>query len=154
MDFASALDTRANDIEKPPVQPQGTYTWNVTKVPSMSRTKAGDWDIVEFTVVAVAAESDVDPDELDAYGDLRSSINRIPFMFPTDPDKDTDRLKTLNRLKKFLQSTLRVDCPEDATIKEMLANSVNCQFLGQATWRQSPDGEDTYVDVKNYAALD
>tara|TARA_R110000868_G_scaffold307378_1_gene568834 strand:+ start:6329 stop:6787 length:459 start_codon:yes stop_codon:yes gene_type:complete len=152
MDFASALNTPASDVEKPPVLPQGTYIWSVTKIPTMTRTNSGEWDIVEFAVTPVSAEDDVDPDDLEAFGNLRSGMNRLAFMFPTDPAKEADAKRSLFRLKQFLLRTLRVEDEGTATIRELLDGSVNHQFLGSAVWRQ--DGEDTYVDVKNYAPID
>lgn len=152
LNFADALDTRASDVQKPPALPQGTYVWSVSKAPAISQTQSGDWDIVEFQIRAVSAEQDVDPDELEAFGQVSAAMNRISFMFPTDPAKDADRKRTLHRLKKFLVDTLRVDASEDATIKELLAAAVGCQFLAVASWRQVED--DTYVDVKSPAPLD
>lgn len=152
VNFADALDTRVEDVKKPPVLPQGTYIWSVSKVPSISQTNSGEWDIVEFQIRAVSAEGDVDPDELEAFGSLNSALNRVSFMSPTAADKKADRERTLYRLKKFLTETLRVDTSDNPSLKEMLAASVNHQFLGQAVWRQVED--DTYVDVKNFAPLD
>ena len=154
VDFAAALDTKASDVEKPPVQPQGTYI--LTKIPTMSTTKSGEWTIVEFPLKAVAAEDDVDPEELEAFGALSGALGRISFMATTadTPEGEADRKKVLYRIKKFCQNTLRVDAEEDASIRELLDASVNCQFLAQATWRQSDDGEETFIDVKGYAPLD
>lgn len=152
MDFTSALETTANDVEKPLDLPQGTYIWTVTKVPSQNTSQSGEWNIVEFPVKPVSAEDDVDEDDLEAFGPVGSAQSRVSFMFPTDPDRENDFKKTLFRMKKFLQETLAVDCDDNATISEMLANSVNCQFLASCTWRQVD--ENTYVEVKNYAPLD
>jgi len=152
VNFADALDTRNEDVKKPPVLPQGTYIWTVSKVPTISTTNSGEWDIVEFQIRAVSAEADVDTDELDAFGSLNSAINRVSFMSPTDPAKSADRDRALYRLKKFLTDTLRVDVSDNPSLKEMMAQSVNHQFLGQAVWRQVED--ETYVDVKNLAPLD
>jgi len=155
MDFSAALDTRVSDVEKPKVQPQGTYIWTVTKF-AISRVKSanGEWDVVEFKVRAVQAEEDVDHTELEEFGDLKNAMNRISFMFTTAADGENERIMSQNRLKKFLVETLRVDGSdnEDATLKELLAASPNCQFMGRAVWR--PVGEDTYVDLKDPMPLD
>lgn len=156
MDFSSALDTGANEVEKPPVPPQGTYIWVVTKVPTLSTSKSGEWSIVEFPIRGVSAEDDVDPEELQEFGAASAMLNRISFMAPTEegPEGDAARKKTLYQLKKFMQNTLNVDCADTATIREMLDASVNCHFMAQAVWRPSEDGEDTYIDVKNHAPVD
>ena len=155
MDFSSALDTRVSDVQKPKVQPQGTYIWTVTKFTiSTVKSANGEWDVIEFKVRAISAEEDVDADELAEYGDLKNALNRISFMFTKAADGDNERVQTQNRLKKFLVETLRVDGNDnpDATLKELLAASPNCQFMGRAVWRQV--GEDTYTDLKDPMPLD
>lgn len=152
MDFANALDTKVDSIERPPNLPQGTYIWAVTKLPVQSTSKSGEWDIVEFSARVVSAEADVDEDDLEEFGDVTSAFNRVSFMFTKDASKQADFDKTLYRLKKFCMDTLMVDVEEGATLKEMLDASLNCQFLGSAVWR--PVDDETYVDLKNYAPLD
>lgn len=152
MDFAAALDVNVNDIERPLDLPQGTYIWAVSKVPETTTSKSGEWTIVEFPLKAISAEDDVDSEALAEFGALTSVRNRINFMLPNDPDKKNDVAATLFRIKKFLTEVLRVDTEGNPTLKEMMANCVNHQFLGQAVWRI--DGDQTYVDVKNYSALD
>ena len=149
--FEDALDTKANAVEKPPVMPQGNYLWQVSKPPKQTISKNGEWGIVEFPIKALEAEEDVDPNDLEAFGSLSSAFNRIAFMYPTAEDKGQDREKTLYRLTQFLTNTLAVDCDEEATVREMLANAINCQFYGTAVWRQVD--EDTFVDVKNTTAV-
>jgi hypothetical protein len=153
-DFNEALDTKANEVEKPAVLPQGNYIWRVSKPPVASTSKSGEWSILEFPLACVSADDDVDPDDLEAFGPLDSTYNRVTFMAPTDPTKEQDVKKTLYRLTKFLQETLRVDCEDDATVKEMLANAMNCQLYATASWTPSDDGTDTYVNLKNLAPLD
>lgn len=150
--FDEALDVKAGDVEKPPVQPQGNYIWAVSKMPTQTTSKNGEWAIIEFPVKAVEAMDDVDPDDLEAFGDVSSAMNRVTFMAPTDPTKTIEVEKMIYRLKRFLLETLRVDGDEDTTMRELIANSVNCQFIATASWRMVE--EDTYVDVKNMAPLD
>lgn len=151
MDFTSLLETNTGDIEKPLALPQGNYIWNVSKIPTRETSKNGEWFIVEFPLQAVEAEDDVDPDDLEAFGDVTQARNRLSFMFPTAEDRENDRKVAMNRLKKFLLEILKVNDGEDASLNELLDNSPNHQFLAQATHRIVD--EDTYVDVKSYAAL-
>lgn len=151
MDFLSALDTKVDDIEKPLDPPQGTYLWKVDKAPIQSRTKSDEWDIVEFPLRALSADEDVDPDDLEAFGDVTGIMGRNSFMFPTDPAKDNDRKKTLHQMKKFLTETLRID-GEGMTMKELLAASVGAQCYGILSWRQVD--EEVYVDVKRFTPAD
>ena len=64
VNFNDALDTNVDDIEKPPVQPQGTYGWRVSKIPTLTESNSGEWNIIEFPITAIHAEEDVDEDEV------------------------------------------------------------------------------------------
>jgi len=151
MDFSSALDQPANEIEEPKNLPRGTYIWTVYKVPVVSQTKTGDWDIVEFPIRTVSPEDDVDADELEEFGNPAGQMGRIPFMFPTDPDKVNDHKKSMDKLKKFMINTLQAG-DDTSTMKELMAASVNCQFFAIATHRIVDDN--VFIDVKNYSPLD
>ena len=148
MNLNEALNVRANEIEKPPALPAGTYTWAVSGPHTQRATNNGDWDIIEFPLVAVEASDDVDPEALEAFGSLSAARNRLSFMFSTDPAKKADNDRTVYRLKRFLLDTLRVEAEPDATLRELLAAAPNMQFRGQAKWRPADDGE-IYVDVAN-----
>lgn len=155
MDFSAALDTRRADLPKPKSLPQGTYNWTVTKFAfSEVKSAKGEWDVVEFSIRPVMAHDDVDQDELAEYGDLKSGINRISFMFTKAPDEDNERIITKERLEAFLVTTLRVDGSddEDTTLKALIAAAPNCQFVARATWDVQEDR--TYVRVKDYMPLD
>lgn len=145
MNLMDALNTRSGDVEKPPVLPMGTYTWSISGPHTQTTSRSGEWDIIEFPVVAVAAEDDVDPEALEAFGSLRSARNRVSFMFGTAPEKKADNDRTIYRLKKFLLDILQVEGDENTTLRELLAAAPNHQFRAQAKWRQ--DGEETYVDL-------
>jgi hypothetical protein len=151
MDFASTLEQPANDIPEPKNLPQGTYIWAVSKVPAISQSKSGEWDIVEFPIRTVSAEDDVDADEVEEFGPVAGQMGRISFMFPTDPDKKNDHEKSMDRMKKFMLNTLQAG-DDTMTMKELMAGSVNCQFLAIATHRIV--GDDVFLDVKNYSPID
>ena len=153
MDFSALLNTAAGEIEKPPVLPQGTYVWKVAKSHKEGDMKQGTWKTVELPVVPVAPDSlaeDVDVDALADFGSLNAAGNTIRFMFPTAPDQKADVDRALFNLKKFLVDVLRVDAEEGATIKELLAKSIGCEFRAQAVHRYDAERDATFVDVKNW----
>lgn len=156
MDFMSILNTRAGEIEKPMPLPVGTYVWKVNKAHKQSQTGQGAWDVIEFPIVAVRVDEDaddIDADDLEKFGNLNQAVNRISFMFSTDSANAAERARTAHNLKQFLLNTLRVDGSEDSTIKELLAAAIGCEFRAQASHRTAPDGENVYVDVKNWMPL-
>lgn len=152
MNIMDALNAPLEAAQKPPVLPMGTYVWSVSGPFTERQTNNGDWNIIEFPVVAVEADEDVDPEQLEAFGSLRAARNRITFMFPTDPEKDADAKRTLYSLRRFLEETLRVEASPDQTFRETLSNAVNHQFRAQAVWR--PVENDTYVDLKNWMPVE
>jgi hypothetical protein len=155
MDFSAALDQKVEEVEKPLDPPQGTYCFAVSKVPVISRTKKGDWDIVEFPVTGVHAEADVDEDQLEAFGGATKVKSRVSFMFPTDEDADNDRAKSMANMRKFMERTLRVELEEDMTIRQMLDASANHQFLAQVEWTpKENDPEENFINLRNWAPLD
>lgn len=156
MDFMSALNTKASEIEKPKLMPVGTYLWKVNKPHKESTSKDGKWFSIEVPVVPMApydAAEDVNADDLQEFGNLSSAVNNIRFMLDTQGGQN-DLEKFQYNLKRFLVDTLRVDGDADATLKELLAKAVGAEFIAQAAHRHVPERDETYVDVKNYAPAD
>lgn len=154
MDFSSLLSTRADDIEKPLPLPIGTYVWKVNKPHRETEMARGEYKVIEIPIVPVMpheASDDVDPDALEAFGSLNQAANSLRYMFPTDPAKQGDVERTLYNLKKFLVDVLCVEAEEGATIKELLALGVGCEFAAQASHRQVEDN--IYIDIKNQMPL-
>jgi len=155
MDFTQALDIKVNEIETPPLLPEGTYIWRITKLPIGRNSDSGDWTFLDFNCVAVAAEDDVDSDELEEYGNLSSAFGQVSFIASTDPDRESDSKRTLDNIKKFCLNTLRVDADEDATLGELLNNTVGAEFYARAVHeirKNDPDIID--LRVKGWAPLD
>jgi hypothetical protein len=95
---------------------------------------------------------DVDPDDLEAYGNVASAPFRIDFIFNTDPEEKSKFEGTLNRLKGFMKN-----CGVDADsgrLKERLAELPNTQFIVEIKHRMDPnDSEAVYIDIGRTAAL-
>lgn len=138
--FSDVANKKADEIERPPLPPVGTYLWLVTKIPTIQENVKDQWDIVEYQVKAVAAQDDVDAEAIAAYGNVSNITNRIAFLFDTtDPAKFA---QTEYNHKRFLAEHLQ--CWEDgAGLKEAMNSSVNHQFLGTVKW--TPDKQDPEV---------
>lgn len=157
MNFLDVLNTRAGDIEKPKPLPIGTYRWKVTKTHKELDQGKGEWKVISIPIAPFAvheASNDVNEDDLAAFGSLNAAANDIRFMFPTDPAKVADLERTAYSLKRFLLDVLRVDGDDDSTIKELLAKAPGCEFVAQAHHRHDAEKDATYVDVKNYVAIE
>lgn len=156
MDFLEALkSTKTDEVEPPKEMPIGTYVWTVSKVPSATVTKSGEWSIVEFPIKCVSAMDDVDEDDLAEFGAVSGVTSRISFMAPTDPDRKNEAERAIYNIEQFLTKVLQIDTEAGESLHETMGKAINHQFLGQATYRADPnDAEKRYLEVKQWAPLD
>lgn len=154
MDFNKALDTKASEIERPPLPPIGHYVFQVTKVPVQRESEP--WQFVEFNCRGVAVfedADDVDADELEAFGKVTSIFTRKSFVFNTEDDAAF--AQTLHQLKTFCLDHLKIEGGDKMTVKELLNASVNKQFVGQLNHRPNKnDPEQSFAEIGRTAPLD
>jgi len=154
MNFLDTLKTRANEIERPPLIPIGTYTAMVKKVPESGSVSDGKWDTLDFQLQLVSAGEDVDQDDLAKFGGLGGHATvRHRFMFNTEDKAAFDR--TLFQLKRFLLDHLKVSGSDDSTLAELINNSVNTSCLVAIKWRADKnDAETQYAEIQRTAPTD
>ena len=147
MNFADALDTRIDTIERPPVLPVGTYTMTVKKVPEFSEVGKGNYDAVDFLMQLIQADEDVDQDALAAYGGLSpASVTRRRFMFDKSDKARFDR--TLFDMKVFLTEHLQIEGDANAPLKELLNSAVGMSCKGYIKHRPDPERPDViYAEI-------
>jgi len=134
VNFNDILNKKSSEIERPPIIPVGTYRAVVTKIPSIETTGDNKWDICDFQLRLLAAEEDVDQDDLKAYGGLGpQSVIRHNFMFNKEDEANFNR--SLYNMKRFLLEHLMIEGNENTSIKELLDASVNHQCLAFIKWR-------------------
>lgn len=141
MNFSEVLNTKVQEIERPPLIPVGTYKVMVLKIPSIDSSNDGKWDFVSFPLRFLEAQDDVDQSELQAYGDLKNAFLSRRFMF--NKEDDTAFKREEYNLRNFLENTLLVEMNGETSLKEALNNSVNRQFL--AFVRTRPDKENKEI---------
>lgn len=130
VDFASILNKKAADIEKPPLPPQGTYRFRVTAVPESKETASGEYDILTFNAQAVEAMDNVDMD--DYKGEVSGIRLRKAFLF--NKNDEVAFQQTEYNLRRFLVDHLQV-LDDNTSISEALNAAKNAEFLGDVTWR-------------------
>ena len=91
--FASILDEAPTEVAAPQPMPQGTYVCIVQGVTYDKTTKKGT-DYAEFTLRPVAAEADVDEDELAETGGLEGKTLRATFYLTEDAIYRLDEFHT------------------------------------------------------------
>ena len=151
--FADALDTSASDVEAAPVQPIGTYHWEVMK--DFEIRKAGpDWEVISWLVKCTGAEEDVDEEELEEFGSPIGEINRIEWMSPVSSDKEgaRGRQNTLNKIKKWLVDCLLIE--ESGSMGEMMAQAKGNTCLAQVYHDVDKRDGEVRAKLKGYAPLD
>ena len=149
MNFSDILKKKASDIERPPILPPGTYTFQVAKVPTFeTRTSAkGSWDVIDFILQPVEADEDVSPEALAEYGSFSpASQLRNTFMFDQNDAAAVDR--TLFRMKQFIIEHLKVDASADATLSELLPQTMGLRckaFVKNEARKDDPETMDARI---------
>lgn len=152
MDFSSALDTKIEDIERPPLLPQGTYRWMVTKHPEIDTIADGRFDVCDYTLKCLGAQDDVDAEDLSKFGSLENVTRRFRFMFNKQDDQAFQKTEFYH--KQFLTEHLGIKAKKGASIKTLMAEAQNCVCLGLVTWRaDKTNPEVQYDEIKRTAPV-
>lgn len=152
MDFMDSLNTKVEDIKRPPLLPVGTYRAVVTKTPEITKSEDGRYTFVDFTLRIVAAEEDVSASELEEFGPLTNIVRRHRFMFHNEEQLFFKR--TEYNMKRFMIEHLQIPYSSDTTTKELLGAAVNYQCLVSIGRRADKnDKEVIYEDIKGTAPI-
>lgn len=149
-DFASILNKKAEDIEKPPLPPQGTYRFSITKVPESSESASGEWDMLNVLCRAVEAMDNVDLD--DYKGEVTGIMLRKSFLF--NKNDEAEFAKTEYQVRQFLENHVGV-LEGDMSIGEALNACKGAEFLGDVSWREDKRTEGEFqADIGRTAPVE
>lgn len=149
-DFSSILNKRAADIEKPPLPPQGTYRFQITKVPEFKEVGGGDWDMLIVQCVAVEAMDNVDMD--DYKGELSSIRLSKTFLF--NKNDEAEFAKTEYQVRMFFENHTQT-LSGDMSLGEALNECKGAEFLGDIKWREDKRSEgDFQAEIGRTAPVD
>ena len=149
-DFSSILNKKASDIEKPPLPPQGTYRFRISKIPEFTEASSGEWDILNVLVQGVEAMDNVDLD--DYKGEITGIRLRKSFLF--NKNDEVEFAKTEYQVRQFLENHVEV-LQDDMSIGEALNDCVNAEFLGDVSWREDKRTEgDFQADIGRTAPVE
>lgn len=150
LNFADIAGKKLDEIEKPPLPPVGTYRWIITKLPEVTTSPDGKWDILNINCRAVEALDDVDM--TDYSGQVTNIVNRLSFMFNKEDEAEFE--KSLYRARTFFENHVRCAEPGD-TLGQAMNNSVNQSFNGTIAWRQDKNDSDVFhANIGKTAPLD
>ena len=77
--FGSILDRAPSEIEKPKPIPQGSYITVLAGQPRFDKSAKKQTEFVEFTHKLLAAQEDVDEDELKSMGGIKEKVIKNTF---------------------------------------------------------------------------
>lgn len=141
--FASILDMPTSEIERPKPLPTGTYTFSIQGLYKEDKSTKKQTPYIEFTCKPVAAGDDVDQDALKEMGGLGDKTFRHTFYLTEN---------SAFRLKDFLLDDLKLE--EQDNLRQMLADTPNCQFLGTIKHRPSEDGKAVFAEIGSTAPVE
>jgi hypothetical protein len=148
--LASILDRQGTEIERPKPLPVGTYRAIVVGAPKFDKSTKKGTDYVEFTLKFTSAEEDVDEDDL-RHALTKPSGDTIPLTEKTTRNTYYLTEDAAWRLKDFLKHCGVYD--EDSSLRQMIANTQNCEVLVSLKHTPSDDGEALYANVAKTAAV-
>lgn len=136
--LASILDRPHTEIKAPEAMPAGHYTFMTIGLPRFDKSTKKGTEFVEFKVRYLNAYDDVDADELEKVGGCEGKETNLTFYLTE---------KSAYRLGDFLKDDLKIDHGEDTTVRAMIDESPNKQFVGQIKHTPSDDGKRMYANI-------
>ena len=123
------LDMKAEEINRPPTLPAGSYSAQIRDIPIQDRLSSakGAWKTYDFHLSILAPQEDVDPDELEEYGDVSGSMVYHRIFVTEDDDDKQGKARAVYRLKEFLQACGAFT--EDSSLREAIPNAAGCQLI-------------------------
>ena len=148
MDFNSVLETKAGEVEKPPLLPKGPYTWSISSFKQEERGADNQYTVIDIECKCVEAQDTVDQMSLEEYGSVSGVTRRVSFLFNNGDDEEsvTSNKKTLYRCTQFLGVHCQIPDWEDKSVKELLAEATGAQFIGVVDWRQDKNDKEMFYD--------
>ena len=136
---------RLSEVEPPKNLPIGNYVFNFNRCVT-SESKDGAWEFLRVFASVAEPCDDVDPDELEAYGNYNTTSLSKSFISPTDPDDDHGREVTLDQIIRFCSHLGLSDDKKTAT--QILAEAKGAKFIGQVEHRPRADDPDAPPNVE------
>lgn len=138
--FESILDTPTANVERPKPIPVGTYDAIVRGLYEEGVSKEKKTPYVQFAFAIMAANEDVDADELEAIGGIADKVlKNNSTKFYTTPD-------SLWRLNEAMEA-MGVDL-EEKTVRQALAETPNSSCKILIVHEASQDGESMFATLK------
>ena len=133
--FGSILDRAPSEIEKPKPLPQGSYITVLVGQPRFDKSSKKQTEYVEFTHKLLAAQEDVDEDELKSMGGIKEKVMKNTFYLTEG---------AAWRLKEFLE---HCGIDEADSLREMIEETPGKQVGIFVNHEASQDGTSVFARV-------
>lgn len=135
--FASILDEAPTEIDRPKPLPAGTYLCIVAGTPLYDKSSKKGTPFVQFNLKPIAAESDVDDEDLAEMGGFEGRNIRATFYLTGD---------AVFRLDEFHQHC-GLDLSEEQSRRQRNDEVVNAQVRAVVKHRASEDGSQIFAEL-------
>lgn len=142
--FGSLLDETPTEVDRPQPLPEGSYLWVVQGMPRYDKSSKKGTEFTEFTVKALRAGSDVDPEQLAEMGGIEDKTQKLAF-YHTEG--------SIYRLDEFHEHC-GIDLSEAKSRRQRNEDCVNAQFVGFIRHEASQDGQTTFGRIGRTAPAD
>lgn len=150
LDFASIANRSLEEVEKPPLAPAGVYIFQCTKIPEITSSKDGKWDIVNIPLQAVEPV-EVDAEELQKFGKISNIRMSLRFMF--NKEDETEFKRTQYNLKRALEDHFKIE--KGQKMMQGLNAIVNQRVMATVAWSaDKTDPELFYANVGRTAPIE
>ena len=139
VDFTTLLNKSIDDVEAPALLPQGSYMMTITGY-STGESQQKKTPYVEFNLKILAANEDVDQEELAKVNNLQDKTLKTQFYLSED---------SLYRLKDFLSKAgLEI---AGKSFSEVLSEIAGAQIIGIVSHRVNPNNaEQVFAECRKF----
>lgn len=142
--FSSILDEAPTEVDRPKPLPAGTYTCVIAGPAEYGKSSKKGTDFAMFVLKPLAAEDDVDEEELDDAGGLEGKSLRNTFYLTED---------AVYRLDEFHQHC-GIDITKPQSRRSRNDDVVNAHVRAVVKHRTSEDGSRIYAEIARTLAAD
>lgn len=142
--FASILDEAPTEIVRPKPLPVGTYVCVVQGQPVYDKSSKKNTPFVKFTLRPIAAEDDVDIEDLESMGGFDGKTIQATYYLTDD---------AAFRLDEF-HSHCGIDITAPASRRTRNEEVMNCQVRAVIKHRMAEDGSQIFAELARTAAAD
>ena len=135
--FADLAKMKPEDLPTVKLMPIGYYIWQTVGVAEVKASSRGDGTLINFKCKCVRPSDDMDPADLEDFGNPAGQVRTLMFYVPDQPKADEEeaafnnrQAAAIQRLSKFMTNDLGLE-PDQPMAQ--ISMSAGYMFMGQIT---------------------